>query len=211
MDEVEVTDDPLSSEIAAVNTSSSQPWRWYHVAGLLFFFWHGLAILSAARPYQLLYPQPPGDSGYAVLARLERAAQASNGTFWPLETYMELVGVDQQWNTFAPVPPEIYSTHSVLADFDGKSRPVWGDGLKLDRAGVGLFYDPVVKMVGGLRSRPVQDLVLRSLARRLQKVGQKPQSLTLQVSYVKMDIDAKGHLLKTGPTELQLRTLWITP
>lgn len=131
------------------------------------------------------------------------------GEFLPLAWYKWLGGVNQQWNTFAPVPPETYSTHSVLADFEGNEHPVWEDGLDLERAGVGLFYDPVVKVVGGFRGRLVQELVLRSLAKRMRKAGLRPSSLSLQVSYMKMDVDAKGHVSKSGPNHLRLRTLWI--
>ena len=143
------------------------------------------------------------------MARLEQAAQVGAGEFLPLASYNWLVGVNQQWNTFAPVPPDTYSTHSVLADFEGEERPVWEDGLDLERAGVGLFYNPVVKVVGGFRGRLVQEIVLRSLAKRLRRAGLSPRSLSLQVSYKKMEVGANGHVSKSGPNHLRLRTLWI--
>ncbi len=190
------------------------PLQWRHYLALVFFLVHAVAILESARPSRLLYPPAEAASGYHVLARLEKLlARNPSQQSTPLSLYCYALGVNQQWNTFAPVPPMTYRHHSITADY-GQGRPdstVWKDDLELERAGVGLHYDPTVKFVDNFRLPAFQERFLQFQAERLIRSGQpRPRSLSLWVEYVKMDLGEGGQVVKQPTKKLPLRTLWMS-
>lgn len=205
----------MSTQVRPVEPETAMsppPWRWKHLMGLAFLLFHGTAILNSARPVRLLFPTPESASELSVLAFIEKMSLRSAEIDSPFNFYCYTLGVNQQWNTFAPVPPIIYSHHSVTADYgDGSSpKPVWSDGLDLGRSGAGLSYDPAVKFVDNFRLQAFQERFIRYQAERLLHTGRaKPRSLSLWVDYVKMTTDREGRVVKSPPSRLLLRTLWI--
>lgn len=185
------------------------------LATTLFFLVHSLAVLTTARPVNLFYPSPPYDSGWRLLADIERTLQAPFQRQGPLGVYIRYLGVDQQWNTFAPVPPPMFAHYSVTAQTSKETKQIWTDGITLDRSGAGFHYNPMVKLTGMFgQPRPAfEDAFLRYQVKAFQqRGGEPPLSVSLETSYVTFVIDERGRIsLKGDPQNLILRTLYASP
>ena len=112
-----------------------------------------------------------------------------------LNFYSRALGVSQQWNTFAPVPPHLVLHYSVLAKNEkGESQKVWSDSFPLDSHGAGWRYDPQVKFLSilGLPMLRFQEQVTRALSAWL-----KASELILQAEEYALYIGPDGKVKKS--------------
>lgn len=166
---------------------------------LVFFCLHGLVILHGSLANPPMYPQPDQASGYTSLKSFEERFTTRNDQSWlgkMVNGYSYWLGISQRWNTFAPVPPDTYSTYYVVAvSASGEESLLWRDGLGLERSGAGLGYDPTVKMVSyfELPMTVFQQTFLASLAQRLyREQGVEPPTLVLKVDRVRIQSSEPG-------------------
>lgn len=156
---------------------------------LAFLVVHLTAIVYQALPAGRLYPPgPPLASGFTWLQRFEAASiqfkASTQPVTAPLRFYARWAGVQQGWNTFAPVPPIVTHKVSVVAVTEsGREVELWDDGVDLGGS-VGLVYDPQVKLVDVLtppHEQPLATTFLLYFARRYEQAGLgRPRSLDLR-------------------------------
>ena len=177
-------------------------------AVLIFVVLHCSAIIHGFLSSNLLYPSSPTvASKIEFLRDVEGAFNRRESHTWVdnfFNRYAQLVGLSQQWNTFAPVPPRTVTRFLVVAvDPDSTERVVWKSVSDLKGEGTGWIYDPRAKLVGmfEIPCPGFQQQFLRTLARR---TGFRKGTLTLRAESARITLDEDGKPVREEPHSYKL-------
>ena len=162
-------------------------------AVLIFVVLHCSAIIHGFLSSNVLYPSSPTvASKLEFLRDVERAFNRRESHTWVdnfFNRYAQLVGLSQQWNTFAPIPPRTVTRFLVVAaEPDSTERVVWKSVSDLEGEGTGWIYDPRAKLVGmfEIPFTAFHQQFLRTLA---QKIGLRKGTLILKAESSKLMLD----------------------
>ena len=159
-------------------------------------------------PWSEFVPVP---QGWKVASEVESRAhtlyEALEFPYSPLSAYAYVAGVQQQWRTFAPLPPTRYAHYIVFVDGDLGRLETWNDRMTLDRSGAGLFYDPTVKLTGwfGQPTIAFQEIFLASQVRKYEgQFGGTAQSVSLVSRWSLLKLTDGWKVERLGPFETEV-------
>ena len=166
---------------------------------------YGTLVLYSSLRASKLYPGPVElASGYTWIRDAENALNRRSSRT-PIDLALgataEFLGLSQQWNTFAPVPPHVVARVEVVATpSNGEPIVLWTNGRTLEESGVGIEVDTRTKLTEILsreRFEKLRTSILRSLV--ISNGIQHGQIQIVSSSYQNI-IDPTGQLKRTPVT-----------